>query len=61
MNYIRPKFFLLDDLRDFFSDLGLGDKEISSENDQSTAHFQIFFFISPEQTVKLVRQTNSLY
>ena len=45
--YIRPV-----DLRD--SDLGSGDKK-SSENDQLTGHFQSFFFISPEQTVKIVR------
>ena len=37
-------------------------KKKSSENDQLPGHFQSFFFlISPEKTVKLVRQTNSLY
>ena len=39
----------------------------SSENDQLTGHFlscffkELFFLISPEQTVKLVKYTNSLY
>ena len=40
------RFFLLVDLRDFFSDLGSGDgkkKKKSSENDQLTGHFQSFF------------------
>ena len=41
------------------SDLGSGDrkkaKKGSSENNQLTGHFQSFFLISPEQTVKLVR------
>ena len=45
---IRPEFFLLVDLREFFfqiQDLGDGKKKKnkSSENDQSTGHFQIFF------------------
>ena len=46
------QIFLLVDLGDFFSDLGLGGREKNSENDQLTCHFQgCFFLISPEQTV----------
>ena len=42
---IRPDFFILVDLRDFFSHLGSGGrKKKSSENDQLTGHFQSFFF-----------------
>ena len=43
--FIRPDFFLLLDLQDFFSDLGSGggDRKNNSENDQSTGHFQSFF------------------
>ena len=44
---LRPVFFLLVDLRDFFSDLGSGGQKKykkSSENDQLTGHFQSFFF-----------------
>ena len=36
---------------------GTKKKEKSSGNDQLTGHFQSFFLISPEQTVKLVQQT----
>ena len=55
--WFRPELFLLVDLREFFSDLGSGDeknKKKSSENDQSTGHFQSFFFflISPEKNSK---------
>ena len=46
----------------FFSDLELeggggggGGGGNSSENDQSIGHFQSFFLISPEQTLKLIR------
>ena len=56
----NARSFLLVDLRDFFSDLGLGrgdekTNKKSSENDQLTGHFQSFFLFltSPEQTVKL--------
>ena len=52
----------------FFSDLGSVGRKKSSENDQLTGHFQSFFsghfqsFFYPEKkTVKLIRQTNSLY
>ena len=63
----RPDFFLLIDLREFFSDLGSGGpkkKYKSSENDQLTGHFQSFcfselffsfFFNISRKTVKLVR------
>ena len=53
--YLRPEFFLLVDLREFFSDLGLGgrgDEKKSSKNDQLTGHFQSFFLISPEKLVR---------
>ena len=66
---LRPEFFLLVDLQEFFFSLRLGGtkkKKKSSENDPLPVHLQSFFFfffflISPEKTVKLVRQTNSLY
>ena len=38
--------FLLVDLQEFFSDLGSRGAKKSSENDQLTDHFQIFFNIS---------------
>ena len=63
----KARIFLLVDLQDFFSDLGSGGGGGggNSENDQLTGHFQsfffIFFFIFPEKTVKLGRQTNSMY
>ena len=46
--------FLLVNLRDFFRDLGSGGvtkkrKKKSSENGQSTCHFQSFLLISPEK------------
>ena len=46
----KARFFLLVDLREFFSDLGSGGgdekyKEKSSENDKLTGHFQSFFFM----------------
>ena len=63
--YLGQNFFISWFTGFFFSDLGSGDekKKKSSENDQLTGHFQSFFFslISPEKTVKLVRQTNSLF
>ena len=34
---------------------GGGYDKKSSENDKLTGHFQSFFLISPEQTVKLVK------
>ena len=45
---------------------GMKNKFKSSENDRLTGHFPCFFFlffflISPEKTVKLVRQTNCLF
>ena len=41
----EARIFLLDDLREYFSDLGSGDEKTkSSENDQLTGHFQSFFF-----------------
>ena len=48
---LPQEFFLLDDLREFFSDLGSGDekKQKNSENEQLTCHFQsffLFFFIT---------------
>ena len=53
----KARIFLLVDLREFFSDLGRGGgrkkNKKSSENDQLTGHFQSFFLISPEKTVKL--------
>ena len=64
---LRPDFFLLVDLRDFFFQIKGQGTEKSSENDQLTGHFQSFFFsfseffflfisiISPGQTVKLVK------
>ena len=43
---LRPEF-LYYDLREFFSDLGLGErkKKKRSENDQLTGHFQSFFVL----------------
>ena len=53
----KARFLLLVDLREIFSDLGLGGMEKkSSENEQLTGHFlSCCFFKSPEKTVKLVR------
>ena len=57
----RARIFLLVDLREKNFRFRVEGKEKkqkkSSENDQSTGHFQSFFFflISPEQTVKLVK------
>ena len=58
----KARIFLIVDLREFFSDLGSGErkknKQKSSENDQFTGHFQSFFFFRYHQkkkTVKLVR------
>ena len=33
----------------------MDERKKSSENDQLTGHFQSLFFLSPEQTVKLVK------
>ena len=46
LEYLRPEFFLLVDLRDFFQIQGRGGggAKKSSENDQSTGHFLSFFF-----------------
>ena len=43
----KANFFLLVDLREFFSDLGSGGrKKKSSKNDQLTGHFQrVFLYI----------------
>ena len=47
-HFSSVRYFLLVDLQDFFSDLGLGGPKIknkkSSENDQLAGHFQSFFY-----------------
>ena len=67
----EARIFLLVDLRGFFSDLGsTGRKQINKKALKMTSQlvifrafffFFFFFLISPEKTVKLVRQTNSMY
>ena len=66
---IRPEFFYKLIYEDFFSDLGSGGRKkinikalkMTSQLVIFRAFFFFFFLISPEKTVKLVRQTNSMY
>ena len=51
---IRPAFLLVD-LQEFYFSFRVQGTKKSSENDQLTGHFQSFFLITQEQTVKLVR------
>ena len=56
----KARFFLLVDLLEFFSGLGLGGRKKSSENDQLTGHFQSFFFFSfSDFFFVLISRTNS--
>ena len=50
---VRP-YYIISDLRDFFSDLGSGGQKKEALKMTS-------FLLIQEQTVKLVRYTNSLY
>ena len=62
LHILRPEFFLLVDLREFFSDLGSRDKK-SSENDQLTGHFPSSFLSRKKNSKpsKVNFLTNSLY
>ena len=66
VNWASAQCFLLVDLRDFSSDLGGwggGQKKVRKKKalKMTSCFFLSFFLIFPEQTVKLVRYTNSLY
>ena len=50
----KARIFLLVDSRDFFRFRVEGESK-SFENDQSAGHFQSYFLIFPEQTVKPVK------
>ena len=55
----KARIFLLVDLREFFSDLGLGKrKKKSSENDQLTGFFQSFFFFNISRTSSKTSKVN---
>ena len=59
ISFLRPEFFLLVDLRIFFSDLrSVGRKKMTGHFQSffcfSFSFFFFFFLISPEKTVKLV-------
>ena len=51
----KARIFLFVDLWGEKIRFRVGRCKKSSENDQLTGHFQIFFLISSEQTVKLVK------
>ena len=48
---LKATIFLLVDLRDYFSDFG----EVGGGGGGVNCHFQSFFLITPEKTVKIVR------
>ena len=44
LHYNKARFFLLVDLREFFSDLGSGDEKKINEKAHLIGHFHFFFF-----------------